>query len=306
VRRPLTSWLALLAGGAGLASALEAAILEVRSGYFTSGYGGAHASGLVPLALFAGASLSFDAFLLLALWTLCVPLLRRATRSPLECFALSGIVALWVPLTLDFARYVLEAILGRAVTLAALYELSGRSALEMVAETAVHFPPAVWLAASGAIGGAAVLLAARALERRRRIGARLEAPSPLALAGGCALAAALGAAVLGAPGPLAETIQFGVGKKLGAMLLRALVEHASDFDRDGAGWLSRPADPAPFDARIHPYALDVPGNGSDEDGLAGDLPLDFELAANSAPVPEPGEGARPWVLLAFLETSAAT
>jgi len=35
----------------------------------------------------------------------------------------------------------------------------------------------------------------------------------------------------------------------------------TDVDRDGYGVLGRPGDPDIFDARVHPYALDVPGNG---------------------------------------------
>jgi hypothetical protein len=301
--RPHRAWWLLLALAAGLVSALEAAILEVRSGYFTSGYGGAQVGGASTLALFVGASLVLDVFLMLAAWSLCVPLLRRLLRSRLAAFALAGFVALWIPLTLDFARYVLEAILGRAVTLAALWELSGRSSLEMLAESAEQLPTVAWLAASGIAGAAAAVLGALALERRWQSAPRLEPPRLGALALGCAASALCGAAALGAPGRTLETVQFGVGKKPSAMLLRAAVERASDLDRDGAGWLSRPADPAPFDARIHAYALDVPGNGVDENGLGGDHPARFALAADSAPATLPAAaGPRPWVLLAFLET----
>jgi hypothetical protein len=49
----------------------------------------------------------------------------------------------------------------------------------------------------------------------------------------------------------------------------------SDVDGDGYGVLSAPQDPAPFTKSIHPYALEIPGNGVDEDGVAGDLPADF-------------------------------
>jgi hypothetical protein len=49
-------------------------------------------------------------------------------------------------------------------------------------------------------------------------------------------------------------------------------EYASDFDGDGYGLLLRPRDDAPFDARRYPYAVEIPGNGVDENGLGGDLP----------------------------------
>lgn len=45
----------------------------------------------------------------------------------------------------------------------------------------------------------------------------------------------------------------------------------TDFDRDGYSWFTAQRDPAPFDPARHPLALDVPGNGVDEDGFGGDF-----------------------------------
>jgi arylsulfatase A-like enzyme len=53
-------------------------------------------------------------------------------------------------------------------------------------------------------------------------------------------------------------------------LAYALLEFATDFDRDGYSLFSLHRDWQPFDAEQHPFALDRPGNGIDEDGLAGD------------------------------------
>ncbi|MGZ8999323.1 MAG: hypothetical protein ACXW2T_10770, partial [Allosphingosinicella sp.] len=50
-----------------------------------------------------------------------------------------------------------------------------------------------------------------------------------------------------------------------------LLQLATDFDRDGYSWFSHPIDLQPFDGSRHPYALDIPGNGVDEDGFGGDL-----------------------------------
>ena len=54
-------------------------------------------------------------------------------------------------------------------------------------------------------------------------------------------------------------------------LLNGALEAASDVDRDGYGWYSAQIDRHPFDSAQHPLALDVPGNGIDEDGFGGDL-----------------------------------
>jgi hypothetical protein len=52
---------------------------------------------------------------------------------------------------------------------------------------------------------------------------------------------------------------------------RQLFDTLTDVDRDGYGLFAWWADPAPFDATVYPNALDVPGDGIDQDGLAGDF-----------------------------------
>jgi hypothetical protein len=54
---------------------------------------------------------------------------------------------------------------------------------------------------------------------------------------------------------------------------KSAANYATDWDRDGWGLLDTPRDFAPFDASRHPYAVEIPGNGIDEDGVGGDLPL---------------------------------
>lgn len=82
----------------------------------------------------------------------------------------------------------------------------------------------------------------------------------------------------------------------------SLLEQASDFDRDGYSWFSHPVDRQPFDASRHPYALDVPGNGVDEDGFGGD----FTFSGAPPPVPAPViAGRRPNVILIVLESTRA-
>ena len=53
--------------------------------------------------------------------------------------------------------------------------------------------------------------------------------------------------------------------------LMTLIESATDFDGDGFGLVRQPTDTRPFDGRFHPWAVDRPGNGLDENGIGGDL-----------------------------------
>lgn len=67
-----------------------------------------------------------------------------------------------------------------------------------------------------------------------------------------------------------------------------LVRRANDFDGDGYGSLLGEKDCAPFDARIHPNARDLPDNGIDENCTGRDL-TSRALAGNAGeklPVPE--------------------
>ena len=65
--------------------------------------------------------------------------------------------------------------------------------------------------------------------------------------------------------------------ELSGPALRAL-QRALDFDRDGAPGMLGGGDCAPSDPAIGPYALDVPGNGIDEDCSGADAEGDVALA----------------------------
>ena len=81
------------------------------------------------------------------------------------------------------------------------------------------------------------------------------------------------------------------------------LEQATDFDRDGYSFFSFPLDGQPFDGSRHPYALDIPNDGIDQDGLAGDFTFSGSQAA--APTPVIPAGQRPNVILIVLESTRA-
>jgi hypothetical protein len=84
------------------------------------------------------------------------------------------------------------------------------------------------------------------------------------------------------------------------MIVSTLLEQATDFDRDGYSFFSFPLDGQPFDGSRHPYALDIPGDGIDQDGLGGDFTFSGEA-------PRPARaiiaGRRPNVILIVLEST---
>ena len=85
-------------------------------------------------------------------------------------------------------------------------------------------------------------------------------------------------------------------------LVGAALHEATDFDRDGWSFYSWPVDRHPFDRALHPYALDVPNNGVDEDGYGGDLAFAASGAAEPVPVIA---GRKRHVILIVLESTRA-
>lgn len=68
-----------------------------------------------------------------------------------------------------------------------------------------------------------------------------------------------------------QPYRFGLEKKLSQQLLSGLLNRLTDLDLDGYGAIGILADNAPLHAGLYPGAMDIPGNGIDEDGIAGDL-----------------------------------
>jgi phosphoglycerol transferase MdoB-like AlkP superfamily enzyme len=67
-----------------------------------------------------------------------------------------------------------------------------------------------------------------------------------------------------------DFLRYGLEKKTSYRLISSGLDKLSDIDLDGFGIFSYPKDNAMFNADIYPGALDIPGNGIDEDGFLGD------------------------------------
>ncbi len=65
-------------------------------------------------------------------------------------------------------------------------------------------------------------------------------------------------------------LRYGLEKKMSFRFISTSLDRLSDIDFDGFGIFAYPQDKATFDAFIYPGAVDIPGNGIDEDGFLGD------------------------------------
>jgi hypothetical protein len=103
---------------------------------------------------------------------------------------------------------------------------------------------------------------------------------------------------------ISDLAEDGLRRKASGQVFLWLVSELTDVDRDGFGVGGRNSDPGPFDAGIYPYAIDVPGNGIDENGVGGDLPSG-EPAYGEPAAPTAAWRHRPNVVLFVLESFRA-
>jgi hypothetical protein len=221
-------------------------------------------AGLAPLE-----RIFYSALFILSTVLLCftvVVLLRRLFRLRRLSFAIAGTAIAYAGVvTLEFRllQYV-----GDTLHFLVLRRLSGGnlfSAAAYVARDVLGW--STWLLVPGSF-----LVFLPYLSRRRvpRSGLRLQAPSCISarwllianavLAGSCVF---LG---LGEPrlhGALRHNMSFS--------LYSSMLNRMTDFDLDGFGLTVQPLDHAPLDRSRHPYAVEIPNNGIDENGVGGDL-----------------------------------
>jgi len=70
-----------------------------------------------------------------------------------------------------------------------------------------------------------------------------------------------------------DTLRFGMQKKTSFYVISGVLDRLSDVDFDGFGSFTFPRDKEVFNENVYPGALDIPGNGIDEDGFLGDAIL---------------------------------
>ena len=292
-----TAWPRLLAAFPvalmAFVSLVELALADRKYGLFTGGFGQSRAVDAPgEIALFLAGYLAAQALVGLAGWALASRLARRGPAwAPQFLFALLN-GALFCALLA--AQYQLHSYFSDAVGFALLKQLGGGSLVDAI------------LFGLSEIGIAALALAGLALCAwlAWKLLARLlpaDLPRPAAPRRGLwltVLALFLAAAI--AIPRTGSDAAFGLNRTLAWQALTGTLDLLSDVDRDGYGLFGIQHDGAPLDASRHPLALDIPGNGVDEDGYGGDLAL-VPLAAPLGP--QVSTGARPHVVVVVMEST---
>jgi hypothetical protein len=292
------AWLLTLAVCAASLTLVETYLIGRSTDLFTGGYkvvDALRSGGRFGLYLLG--SFAFDTALVLGIWAFSMPLLRMLRLDGRQLLATSGLLGLGLPLTLVYVRFQLSRFLGDLLDVRLLLTLAGGSPLEWISQARSQ------LAVLGGAVGAVLMLGGlliRALRGAAGSEHALAPPSGRRMTNALGAAFALSTAVF-----VGFFLRAGAGldaleMKVSGFALTQLFGGLTDFDFDGFGMVSWPIDQAPFDPSRHPYALDQPGNGIDENGLAGDLPAGYRRPPDEF-VEHPVFKQRPNVLFIFLE-----
>jgi hypothetical protein len=298
-------WALLTSIAAVAATGFDALLLERKIGLFRGGFlAENYLRGWAETAAFLSVSLMIDAA---TVGLLVAPALWMASRLRLNTAGRSFLtlsLALLPIVATNFFTYELFDYLGDLLNASVLFDLTGRSPVEMLVVATPHLmlPLVGLVAAACVIFGLGWALnhyipAPFGPELHEPRGHRrvLRAVSALFLAGLVALSV----------GRLSNSaVDTGLGRKPSGQALSYVVQSVSDIDGDGYGLFSRPADPDPWNDAAFPYALDLPGNGVDENGIGGDLPAAVPPYTEGRHLP--GKWKRtPPVVLVILETFRA-
>ncbi|SHE23222.1 LTA synthase family protein [methanotrophic endosymbiont of Bathymodiolus puteoserpentis (Logatchev)] len=97
-----------------------------------------------------------------------------------------------------------------------------------------------------------------------------------------------------------DSLRFGLQKKTSFYVVSYVLDKLSDVDFDGFGSFTFPRDKEVFNENVYPGALDIPGNGIDEDGFLGDAILPHKVIDTFAAI-TPNKGKH--IVLIILESA---
>ena len=278
----------------GALAALELALADRKYGLFTGGFGQSQAiDTFTERAIFLVAYISSVAMLIFGTWWIIVRLFRSKTSWP-PLFFLATIVggsyALLLALTFQLHQYFSDT-----MSFALMANLGGGS----LTDALLFASNEIFLAAAALVLGLfAYIYIFRLLSRKFPVRADHLTWSAH---GRTFIALFCSTLILAVAVPAASNdVQNGLNRTLAWGLFTEAANKLTDFDNDGYGWISSMPDRHPFNSARYPLAMDIPGNGIDEDGYGGDLQL-----VPMAPQPPITliSGKRPHLILIVMESA---
>lgn len=280
---------------------LDALLLQRSKAFFTGGFlAPVHTSGVAEAAAFLALSVLADAALVgLLAWAALLLLRRWRLTSPARALGVL-LVSVGPLLFMNFVSYRLASYLGDAFDLGLMFELAGRRVDEIVAVASPQIVRAVTLTLAAGVGAVGAVW----VVNRPRAWRTVTSGSPRRLMAPVAVLLIVGSAAATVAGLTHETFEDGLRRKPSGRVIETVLARLTDVDRDGFGLVGGMRDPAWLDASVYPWAVDVPGNGIDENGVGGDLPADTAPYVEG-PVSVSTWHRRPDVVLIVLESFRA-
>jgi hypothetical protein len=294
------SWRRIVFAAALSTGLVDAALIQRKHGLFTGGFLAHYQLDTTVDALaflFITALLNATIAAPIALVSLVVARYLRLRPRAAVFAALSAAV---MPLMVaDFVNYQIWSYIGDAFDFHIMYALTGRRLSEVFAVASPLMAKPVSVLIVSLLSIAAITMALHRFDRSGS--AAVVLPTRDAALRRCLTMFALSAFVVAGVTSMSDTMAFGLRWLPSGQVMTLALNRLTDLDNDGYGLLRSPRDAAPLDSTIHPYAVDIPGNGIDEDSLAGDLPVSDAnpqpALANNGEWPE-----KPPVILFLLES----
>jgi phosphoglycerol transferase MdoB-like AlkP superfamily enzyme len=254
---------------------LELALVERKYGVFGGGFGSSHVlDGAGEVGLFLLSLLLSQALLIGGLFLLMRALHGRRRDTPLFLlnFLFVGVAA---SAALLAVKYEVLSYFSDAIGFELIRNLGGGS----IGDALLFVMDDAGLLAGAAAGAALTWWICWRLVRRF---------APAGVGGGSLrwrhlLVAALALPFAACAADRVPDARYALSRFNAFAIANNALAALTDFDRDGYSWFSAQVDAHPFDGTRHPYALDIPNNGIDEDGLAGDFRFAGAPAAVAAP-----------------------
>jgi hypothetical protein len=277
---------------------VDALLLERSKGFFRGGFLATdYLEGPSQTVLFVLLSVVIDAAGFGLIVAVVAGLLRLLKLHPLARVLGGSLAAFGLLLGYDVISYQILRYLGDAFDLGLMLDLVDGNVSEILAVSSSQLVMPAVMAVS------AFALIALAVWRTHRSAGPVPGPSAEPLTGAI-LMAAVGMVLLGTAATASDVFENGLLRKPVGRGFSLVVNALTDVDGDGAGLVGRSSDPDPFNGAVYPYAVDVPGNGVDEDGIGGDLPADGAVFQEPA-YPVARFVQKPDVVLIVLESFRA-
>lgn len=262
--------LAVCLGAAGITFTLDLGLLERKYDTFRGGFLQAHQiAGMPTVAAFVATLLVFEILFFVALAGLWGAVGHRlGARAPLVAYHFL-FVAGGASVAVIAFRYQVLTYFSDFMNFAVLKNLGGGDLKEAIVyglEEGRVFALFLGLGLALYAGGDAIMR--RTL--RRRAPARLLGGSTWTYVGS-SIAATILLALAILVVNRSEHFRHHFSRVTAYSYAQEAFDALTDVDRDGYGLFAWWPDPAPFDATIYPGALDIPGDGIDQDGLLADF-----------------------------------